>query len=46
MATIKEKLLSKIEEWRPRTKTLLTQYGDVKIGEVTIAQAIGGMRGI
>jgi citrate synthase len=46
MATLKEKLLTKIEEWRPRTTKLLRQYGDVKIGEVTIAQAIGGMRGI
>lgn len=46
MATIKEKLLTKIEEWRPRTTNLLRQYGDVKIGEVTVAQAIGGMRGV
>ncbi|MBT4525418.1 MAG: citrate (Si)-synthase, partial [Deltaproteobacteria bacterium] len=46
MATLKEKLATKIEEWRPRTTKLLRQYGDVKIGEVTVAQAIGGMRGI
>jgi len=46
MATLKDKLSSKIDEWRPRTTKLLRQYGDVKIGEVTIAQAIGGMRGI
>ena len=46
MATLKEKLATKIEEWRPRTTKLLRQYGDVKIGEVTIAQAIGGMRGV
>ena len=46
MATIKEKLLGKIEGWRPRTMRLVREHGDVKIGEVTIAQAIGGMRGV
>lgn len=46
MSKIKEKLSKKIEEWRPRTTRLLKDYGDVKIGEVTIAQAIGGMRGV
>ncbi|MCZ7603780.1 MAG: citrate (Si)-synthase [Melioribacteraceae bacterium] len=46
MSQIKEKLIQKIEEWRPRTTKLLKEYGDIKIGEVTIAQAIGGMRGV
>ena len=46
MATLKEKLFKKIEEWRPRTTRLLKEYGDVKLSEVTIAQAIGGMRGV
>ncbi|MBN1348822.1 citrate (Si)-synthase [candidate division KSB1 bacterium] len=46
MATLKEKLLKKIEEWRPRTVKLLKEHGDVKVGEVTIAQTIGGMRGV
>jgi citrate synthase len=46
MAKLKEKLLQKIEEHRPRTTRLLKDHGDVKIGEVTIAQAIGGARGI
>lgn len=46
MSGIKEKLVEKIEGWRPRTTKLLKEYGDVKIGEVTIAQAIGGMRGV
>ncbi|MFC2100947.1 citrate (Si)-synthase, partial [Bacteroidota bacterium] len=36
----------KIEAWRPRTTKLVKEYGDVKIGEVTVAQAIGGMRGV
>lgn len=44
--TLKEKLYEKILEHRPRTKRLVKEYGDVVIGNVTIAQAIGGMRGV
>ena len=43
---LKEKLKEKIDGWRPRTTKLLKEYGSVKVGEVTIAQAIGGMRGV
>ncbi len=46
MATLKEKLNKKITEWRPRTTKLVKEYGDVKLSEVTIGQAIGGMRGV
>lgn len=46
MAKLKEKLFKKIEEHRPRTMKLIKEYGDVVIGDVTIAQAIGGMRGV
>jgi len=46
MSTLKENLLKKIEAHRPRTTRLLKEYGDVKISEVTIAQAIGGARGV
>ncbi len=46
MSTLKETLFKKIEEHRPRTVRLLKEYGDVKISEVTIAQAIGGARGV
>jgi citrate synthase len=46
MSKLKEKLLEKIKEHRPRTQKLLKEHGDVKIGEVTIAQAIGGARGV
>jgi len=46
MPNIKEKLKEKIEAWRPRTTKLVKEYGNVKIGEVTIGQAIGGMRGV
>jgi citrate synthase len=46
MAKLKEVLLQKITEHRPRTTKLLKQHGAVKVGEVTIAQAIGGARGV
>ncbi len=46
MSTLKSKLAEKINEWRPRTAKLVKEFGDVKIGEVTIEQAIGGMRGV
>ncbi|NCS87461.1 MAG: citrate (Si)-synthase [Ignavibacteria bacterium] len=46
MSTIKQNLLKKIEEWRPRTARLIKEYGDVKIGEVTIGQCIGGARSV
>jgi len=46
MATLKETLLRKIEEHRPRTTRLVKEFGDVKVGDVTIAQAIGGARGV
>jgi citrate synthase len=46
MSTLKETLARKIEDHRPRTTKLLKQHGDVKLGDVTIAQAIGGARGV
>jgi citrate synthase len=46
MAKLKEKLKEKIDAHRPRTTKLVKEHGSVKVGEVTIAQAIGGMRGV
>ncbi|RLB67129.1 MAG: citrate (Si)-synthase [Deltaproteobacteria bacterium] len=46
MSTLKEVLRKKIEEHRPRTTRLVKEFGDVKLGDVTIAQTIGGARGI
>jgi len=46
MSELKKELFEKIEGWRPRTTKLLKEHGDVKLGDVTIAQAIGGMRGV
>lgn len=46
MSLLKEKLFEKIETWRPRIQKLNKEYGDVEVGNVTISQVIGGMRGI
>jgi citrate synthase len=46
MSKLKEVLRKKIEEHRPRTTRLVKECGDVKLGDVTISQAIGGARGI
>ena len=46
MITLKDKLFQKIQEHRPRTTKLLKNYGDKVIDQVTVSQAIGGMRGI
>ncbi|MHC4608334.1 MAG: citrate (Si)-synthase [Planctomycetota bacterium] len=46
MSKLKALLAKKIEEHRPRTTKLLKEHGAVKIGDVSIAQAIGGMRGV
>ncbi len=46
MSDLKEKLREKIEGWRPRTTRLAKEFGDVKVGDVTMAQVIGGMRGV
>jgi citrate synthase len=44
--SLQKKLAEKIEAWRPRTTRLLKEHGGTKVGEVTIAQAIGGARGV
>jgi len=46
MSTLKTTLQKKIAEHRPRTTRLLKEASDVKLGEVTIGQAIGGARGV
>jgi citrate synthase len=46
MSRLKEALRQKIQEHRPRTTRLLKEFSDVKLGEVTIGQAIGGARGV
>ncbi|MBW1877238.1 MAG: citrate (Si)-synthase [Deltaproteobacteria bacterium] len=46
MSSLMDRLAGKIEAHRPRTVRLIKEYGSVKCGEVTIAQAIGGMRSV
>ena len=46
MSRLKEKLYEKIVEGRERVKYLLKEYGNVKISDVTVGQAIGGARGV
>ena len=46
MSGLKNKLQEKILKERPRTEKLVKEFGDVKVGEVNIAQVIGGMRSV
>jgi citrate synthase len=46
MFALKEKFKLKIEPLRDKVKMLIEKYGDVKISDVTVAQACGGMRGV
>ncbi|MEZ5337387.1 MAG: citrate (Si)-synthase [bacterium] len=46
MSIIKEKLSAQIPALRDEIKQLLTEHGELKISDVTVAQAYGGMRGI
>ncbi len=46
MSILKSRLHEKILEHRPRTTRLLKEFGEKVIGEVTVSQAIGGMRGV
>lgn len=41
-----EKIASQLPAWRERIGTLLAQHGSEVIGEVTVAKAYGGMRGV
>ncbi|HSO26512.1 MAG TPA: citrate (Si)-synthase, partial [Anaerolineales bacterium] len=43
---IKERLEAKIPVWRERIRNLVTEKGDTKVGDVTVAQIYGGMRGV
>lgn len=46
MSHLKEKLHERIATGRERVTQLIKEYGDVKISDVTVSQAIGGMRGV
>ena len=46
MASLKEKFASKLDPMREKVTSLLKEYGDKPISEVTVKQAYGGMRGV
>lgn len=46
MATLKEKFASKLGPMREKVQQILKEHGDMKISDVTVAQAYGGMRGV
>ncbi len=46
MSALKEKLGSQIPALREEVKFINSQFGEMKISDVTVAQAYGGMRGI
>ena len=43
---LKDKIEQQLPEWRERVRKLIKDKGDVKVGEVTIAQVYGGMRDV
>ena len=43
---LKDKLSAQIPAWRERVKKLIAENGEVKVGEVNIGQAYGGMRDV
>jgi len=46
MSSLKNKLASLIPKMQSQVKSLIKEHGDFKIGEVSVAQAYGGMRGV
>jgi citrate synthase len=46
MGAIKDKLAVDFPKFRDEIATLVKEHGEVKISEVTISQAYGGMRGV
>jgi len=46
MASLKEKLATKLDPMRQRVSKVIKEHRDVKISDVTVAQAYGGMRGV
>jgi citrate synthase len=44
--SLKATFQSKLDPMRNRVRTMVKEYGDQKISDVTVAQAYGGMRGV
>lgn len=43
---IESRIAVQLPAWRERVKNLIKNYGSTPIGQVTVAQAYGGMRGV
>jgi citrate synthase len=43
---LQEKIAVQLPAMRQRVRRLAKEYGDRKVGEVTVAQALGGLRGV
>ena len=43
---VQDKIEAQLPEWRARVGKLVKEHGDMKVGEVNIAQVYGGMRGV
>ncbi|HWQ82970.1 MAG TPA: citrate (Si)-synthase [Anaerolineales bacterium] len=43
---LKEKIAAQLPAWQTRVKRLVKEFGEAKVGEVTIDQVYGGMRGV
>jgi len=43
---LKDKIEAQLPEWRDRVTKLVKDHGDVKAGDVTVAQIYGGMRSV
>ena len=43
---LKDKLAAQIPAWRERVSRLVQEHGDVPVGQVTVRQVYGGMRGV
>ena len=46
MASLKEKFQEKMGPMRERVQKILKEHGEMKVGDVSIAQAYGGMRSV
>ena len=46
MSLLKDKLATQIPGLREEIKSIIKEHGDVKISDVSVAQAYGGMRGV
>jgi len=46
VATLKEKFAAKMVPMRERVQKILKEHGEMKVGDVSVAQAYGGMRSV